>query len=36
MAIKYNICPSNPNKIDIYDDEKLLFCESNKMEYYKT
>ena len=34
--IKYKICPSNNKKVDQYDNEKLLFSENNKMEYYKT
>jgi len=33
--IKYEICIMNKNKVDQYDDEKILFCENNKMEYYK-
>jgi len=34
--IKYKICPANKNMVDQYDNEKILFCENNKMEYYKT
>ena len=33
--IRFEICVSNKNKVDVYDNEKLLFCENNKREYYK-
>ena len=33
---RYLRCPVNDGAVDIYDENKLLFCENNKMEYYKT
>ena len=33
--IKYEICIMNKNKVDQYDDEKILFCEKEIIEYYR-
>jgi len=33
--IRHEICPADSTKVDYYDGEKLLYCEQNKMEYYK-
>ena len=34
--IRYKICPANSGATDVYDDEKVLFCESCHREYYKS
>ena len=34
--VRYLGCPKNEGAADVYDGEKILFCENNKMEYYKT
>lgn len=33
--IRYEICVIDDNSVDVYDDEKILFCENNKREYYR-
>ena len=33
--IHYLVCPADETKVDQYDNEKILYCENNKMEYYK-
>jgi len=32
----YLRCPGNEGAADVYDGEKILFCEHNKREYYRS
>ena len=34
--IRFEICVKDKNKIDVYDNEKILFCENCKKEYYRS